>query len=294
MLSAATDKSAAIVVPSLLSESVCSIRPANSGRRGEGPLQADEIKGARVLRWFYKNWHELAVLSSAILGLLSAVVPHWFIVIPAIALFVSGAIRQFTRKPTYTGLLDKVSSLESADEDRQAVFSGLLGVVLKDLSDSLGLWNENTRVSAYSHNGHAFVMVGRQSFNPSHARSGRALYPVDEGLIGRAWELGHAEHLRLPATTTSRAELCERVFAMDKAVALALKMQSICIVAVRLDDPASGEPVGVLVAESTTRSMSKNFWQTLGSAPAFQLLQALVSSSKDVLPDVSGARRRGF
>ena len=258
-------------------------------------------KIARFLLWWSKNWHSVASLLAGAAGSVAGWIVDsaaWPIFLVAILLTLAAGYRALTLKPTYTQLLDEQAKNEDQLADHQAALKGILEISLRGLCDELGLWNPESRVSCYTHNGKAFVMVARISDNPSLAVPGRALYPEDQGVIGAAWREGKKAQIDLPVDNEKvyRKKLL-RDYKMDDEVVAGLTMRSRSLLAIRVTDVRSTpeKHVGVLVLESLKpRGVTGTLYKSLTTSTSWLALQTFLCTSVDMLPDMVDAKEEGF
>lgn len=261
--------------------------------------QASPGKLQRSLEWFFKNWHNVATAVGAIILIIATWItdpkagPLFFI---AIVLSIISSIRSFTLKPSYTELLKLAEEYEESLGDHQAALKGVLETALRALADELGIWNADTRMSCYTHNGNAFVMLARLSDNPLHARAGRAVYPEHEGVIGHAWRYGSKVQVDLPINDDrSYREKLATEYDMHGPIIDKLTMKSASLIAVRITDLRTEKHIGVVVLESTrARGVTSRVYNQLIDSNSWRTFQTLMSTSADMLPDMSDAKEEGF
>lgn len=153
------------------------------------------------------------------------------------------------------------------------------------------------RVSVYGFDGARFVMLGRWSKNPTYCDKGRALYPADQGCIGRAWRNGEHYEAEMPDPVTAGPSWVkrQRALGMPRAVIECLTMQPRCIYGVRIDHPDRGRPLGVLVAESTIPAeIDPDAVRADLAAGTMEMLARFLERFVDFQPDVAYAKREGF
>lgn len=139
-------------------------------------------------------------------------------------------------------------------ERSRARTASLKSVMLKALSvlvSDLSLPMTETRVSVYRHTSSSFVLVSRLSEANSLRSKGRASYPEDQGVIGKAWDLGSAAVHSLPAERTVWNAYCETEWGVPRDVAAKLAMHSRSLIGKRIESPTdSSTSVGVIVIEN--------------------------------------------
>lgn len=253
----------------------------------------------RQIRSFTTVWPEYLITLSTVVGLLIVVFEpkeQKYPAMVAAGLLVVGLIFKGRRKKSYWDLRQQVDELESKEGDRQAAFQGLVVALLQGLAESTRCWNPDSRASLYSPNGDFFVMIGRRSDNPIHEDSGRAVYPIREGVVGMAWREGQGAAVDLPEDEEERAKKMHSHTALPLEVGRGLKMPSRSIVGIRIMDTRTSTPIGVVVLESVqARGVNRS---TIKAArdnnPVFKALQVLMSTSQELLPNLGEADRRGF
>lgn len=174
----------------------------------------------------------------AVLGVVSAIIAGVF------ALFVKPSYNQLRRE--HQELDDECARLRNS----QAAMLGYLAKrALIDIVEENQAVLMTSRISIYVEQQGQFVLLGRWAKNEKFRRVGRRSFPIDQGLIGQAWESkdGVARVRKLPADEDRWvAEQCKR-YGFDEEAARNLTMQSRSISAVRID---SGPKSGVFVIES--------------------------------------------
>lgn len=261
--------------------------------------QAPQEKLPKAIEWFFKNWHTLAGLASGIVLILASGMVNPSargLYFAAAALAVAGSLRGLLLKPTYMDLLRSNEQYEESLGNHQAALKGVIETSLRALADDLGIWRADCRISCYTHNGQAFVMLARRSDNPAYAVPGRALYPEDQGVMGVAWREGSKVETRLPVQDDRlyRQKLASE-YRMRGQVVENLTMKSASLVAVRITDPRSGKHLGVIVMESTAPlGVSGGVYNRLIGSSYWRTFQELMSTSADMLPNMVEAKKKGF
>lgn len=111
-------------------------------------------------------------------------------------------------------------------EKTQQGYSELLNYNLITLFNSLN-FNNSERISVYKHDEKAsvFTLLSRHSKNPKYKKKGRAIYPDDQGCIGRAFSEGKHSISDLPAHTTKKyQEIMHSEYNMSKDIVSKLAM----------------------------------------------------------------------
>lgn len=149
-------------------------------------------------------------------------------------------------------LSDDIDNLKaeniSLSEDNRALFES----TLRHLAESLDFgWDERITVYEYAESG--FAPIGRYSINPNLRSRGRKACPVDEGVIGLAWDgkPSFVDDLPDPHTKADEyyADVEERC-RLPRVTCRSLKMKSRCLFGHCILDPLGDGPVAVIVFES--------------------------------------------
>lgn len=143
--------------------------------------------------------------------------------------------------------------LESRLAARQANYFYLLHQHLRHIADATVKLTNKERVTIYRRDRHAFVRLDRYSLRESFATRGRSFYPDGEGCIAQAWDLGEYIIQDLPDPETQAEEYYAILWEnqrIPRSTAENFIMKSRSLAAYRLDDPASGDPIAVVVFES--------------------------------------------
>lgn len=265
------------------------------------PQPPSQEKIARSIEWFFKNWHLLAGIAGALTVIYAAwladsKIDHVWIYWVAGALTLAGMGRGLILKPSYVELLRTTEQNEETLASHQAALKGVIETSLRALTDEVDSWNEHSRISCYTHNGNAFVMMARLSNNPHLATAGRAVYPEDQGVIAVAWKQGKAVRTGLPVSDTNAyRKMLSAEYRMTAGVVDRLSMKSASLLAVRVTDTRSEKHVGVVVLESTKpRGVTATTYKQLSESNTWRTFQTLMSTSADMLPNMAGANQEGF
>jgi hypothetical protein len=242
------------------------------------------------------GWPFLLIFLSSIGGLVSAGVASDWIWVPlglSIALLVTGSIAGLFVKPTYLQLMRAKEQLDQGLLSRQATYQDTLRTHLRDLLIELDVLTADTRISAYSHNGRAFVMITRFSNNPSLMMSGRAIYPQNQGLIAEAWQLGEACKVRLPEDPIEYASAALALYGLPREVTHNMTMRSRSLVGLRVMDGT--DPIGVIILESTKRQrIGHTILKSMKTSSAWEAATRDMSASRSNLPDMLSVSEEGF
>lgn len=190
------------------------------------------------------------------------------------------AAQRATRKTDFIKATAEIARLRGT---LHPLFDGYLA----ELAIALGL-DGNDRISLYAHFGNGFYRIGRYSSNPVFRRSGRKVYPDDEGCIGRAWTQGDFSLLGLPNFSTNDTQYVAQLVALNlnEETIRALSMKSRGYWAVRIERSAT-EQLGVLVVESLVSAhIQHTTWRnTILDASELAKLAALMHNTSSFLPD---------
>jgi len=173
---------------------------------------------------------------------------YWWLAFIAFVFFIFG-LYWTPRKPTYEVLKADYEHLQNRFKDRGRAVERALETLLQKLALHCNADTHHDRVSAYYYHAGEFVMVGRYSKNPDHRQEGRERYPVNQGVIGRAW--GAVEGVYLKNFPAGRQRWVEKMTddGFSEEETGELTMQSRTIAAFRIED-LNGS-VGALVIETT-------------------------------------------
>lgn len=146
---------------------------------------------------------------------------------------------------------------EKGQRTARHALQNAMDVLVRHHLNHLRAWTPDARISVYSVEGEEFVLVSRRSKNPTHERRGRPAYSLARGVVGEAWENGTAQRF---SESTIRDEWERELVAsgdFTESEVRELTMMARTIHATRLD-AQDGEPVGMLVLESTRQRRFKD------------------------------------
>ena len=215
----------------------------------------------------------------------------------ASVLTLVGSVVIWSRAPGLRYLKRRVAELEAvlerAERDYYDQFAVELSVILKD---ELG-YGDTERISVYRHRGGAFQMIGRYSDDPVYKRSGRSIYPDDEGIIGRAWREGSATaDLPDPDAEPERYyEVLENEWNVSRTTAEELTMRSRAYAARALYEPKGVDRVAIVVVESTRVGIldKEKVLRAMETTEGKRIYQFL-ERKQSLEPDPGYAREEGF
>lgn len=256
---------------------------------------------------FKDAWHEPVLFVGAAAALFIDVVEDkfkWIPLVVAIGLLAIGTVRAYMVKvktlDTETErdeLREQLNYLESLDNVRRAYFGGAVKTTLRNMTAEIGVKNVHTRATIYVHNGTRFAPFGRVSDNPIHEKVGRGFYPEDQGVIANAWQSGSDVCTDLPGTEPTRSKRVHKDFKIPVSVSKAFRMKSKSLIGVRISDVVDETRghIGVVIVESmNARGVNNTHVKRVVESKTWHVLQMQLSGSRDFLPDVAEAERRGF
>ena len=145
-------------------------------------------------------------------------------------------------------LYEKVQTLEDQLAEAKGGYFYLLEHQIQILFTQIDLGN-NDRISVYSHEEQAFIMLGRYSPNPEYKKPGRGIYPDDQGCIGEAWRQGKSiiSNIPNPGTKGYYREMLR--WNITENIANSLQMKSQCYVGYAIHNNHRNR-IAVIVFES--------------------------------------------
>lgn len=181
-------------------------------------------------------------------------------------------------RPTYAEMVRERDIARGESREYARALQSALDELLRRLLNHVSGDCNDCRLSAYSVEDDEFVLLARASVNPLHERRGRTHYPLNKGVIGRAWQhvraLVNFEHTQRDLWEQQQHE--EQDFTVDEAKGLS--MQSNSLLALRLDSPT--QKVGVIVFECTEPAeFNLKTQQKLERSLLVQVLISMVASS---------------
>lgn len=183
---------------------------------------------------------------------------QWLSVVGALAIlstFVVGNISVYKRTSRANALYREKDALEKIIRGFGDDYFDIWRTKLGHTAKTLGFGDqERVSIYRYSEQDRTFYMLGRYSEGPDFARRGRAVYPEDQGCIGRAWRTGEGIAQELPDPEVDYDNY-ERAMSdgwnidRDTLRAMAMKSRLICAIAIR--DRTDLRRIAVVVFEST-------------------------------------------
>lgn len=193
-----------------------------------------------------------------------------------------GFIAMF-QKPSYSDISRELAETrDRADRLERTVADSLKRHSVAAL-ESIGLHDDETRVSIYVHREGRMHLIARHSRSPVLTQLGRSAFPVDQGVIGKAWANQIGIERDLPADEGAWVEEhVDRGF--DRAIAKEMKMRARSIGVIRTYTENYSRALGVLVVESKRpRGINKKQLIKLQGSREFDLLCREVNEAKSSL-----------
>ncbi|WP_437561131.1 hypothetical protein [Sorangium sp. So ce542] len=176
-------------------------------------------------------------------------------------------------------------------------YASLVRSQLQLLANAFG-FSENERVSVYRKVNNTFLLLARYSRNPTYDDPGRAVYPINQGVIWAAWSAGTASVRDLPnpekdlstyvSAHTTRWQIPEEVVS-------GFKMKSRCYTAFGINDTRDMNRIAVIVFESTSSAglKSETIVRQLESGEA-RRIASMLEELKNFEPTPEYAQKEGF
>jgi hypothetical protein len=218
----------------------------------------------------------------------------WILIAVAGMLAAAEAALVTRRQRRLTRLEDEQSELLSRAERAEAWLIRLIRNELISLEAKGHLYSAE-RVSVFRCDGDRFTLVGRRSRQPQFDLSlGRERYPLEEGVLGRAWADGAAEETGLPSPGPDGQPprrrwvmTQESRWHVPEAVVEQLVMRSQSYAAFRIEKQERS--LGAIVFESTVSAAEA---QTAG-ASSTKRSRAEPSSASGLMPQYPRKRESG-
>lgn len=153
-----------------------------------------------------------------------------------------------------TGLEEALNStqeeLQEQKSERNKLNKELVTTWLKSASKNLEL-NSTERATIYYEFDDAFSLLARHSINPEYAKIHRQKFPLNQGVIGKAWQ--HGCHIEKDCPSSKNNAEYEKylieTYKYEKDKINTLTMKSCRYIALAIVD--ADEHIGVIVFEST-------------------------------------------
>jgi hypothetical protein len=228
--------------------------------------------------------------------------------LPSFALTLFGGGAGIKRKASITDLQKMVKAQEEAIvsfhnelERRQASEiklqqnrNLLMRLLLLGLAGRIGL-THNDRISVYRHNGEYLIQIGRFSKNPQHEKSGRSVYPDDQGCIGHAWKNGDCFESKLPNPNKPEYKARNRTkWSIPGEVIDAMIMKSRSLAVFKLNRSSECTPFAVVVFESVKpEGITAKIMEPFDAGERQMLVQWLEAMER-FEPQPMDARKEGY
>jgi hypothetical protein len=234
---------------------------------------------------------------------------HWYVSAPALIIWLSlimvtlGTVAVIRSRQRISELQYEISRLRTdldgtqqdfveLVQDLYVVFETQLGI----LSDKLRFGNTE-RISVYTQDSDAFIMLGRYSKNPEYQKPGRAIYPNDEGCIARAWRNGECFIADLPDPTQVIDDYLgclEEDWNIPRDTGQAFKMKSRSLSAFAIEG-SDRHRIAVVVFESTRTDVLKfdRIRQAMRQTEGVRLSD-LIEKLRPLKPSPEYASKEGF
>jgi hypothetical protein len=131
--------------------------------------------------------------------------------------------------------------------DTYSVISSALKVISEDIQAGT-----DERISVYKVDAGKFFLIGRYSSHAEFNKQHRRYYPLGQGVIHKAWEIGwhEAKITAHPKRLTKYATEIERKFGVPSQIVRAMHMKSRLYKAIALNDRRTGDRLAILCVES--------------------------------------------
>lgn len=173
-----------------------------------------------------------------------------------------------------------------------------LRFAIQQLTADIGVMEENgdiaklrhdIRVSLYCHyqERNIFIPIARIAGNPLFEAQGRKKYQDSQGVISMGWQQGAARLIDLPESREQWDSELVQSYGFSADEAESLSMQSLSMVAVRLDNEQG--PVGIIVVESLKkRGVNSKTIDSIYSSQWYAPIASLMLSVRESLvPHIS-------
>ena len=129
---------------------------------------------------------------------------------------------------------------------------------LKSIAKSLG-FSHNERISLYIIDEDKFVRCARFSQNPKYSQPGRATYPLNEGVIGEAWNNGFEFFARFPDAQKNKNAYIEKTnnkYRISRDDVASFSMFPRLILGYRISNHDKSEHNAIIIVESTNKDFA--------------------------------------
>lgn len=191
----------------------------------------------------------------------------------------------------------ELRSMQSIKDNLEVIVNHLLYAIARELS-----FTPNERVSFYikrknKDNKTEFALCGRYSPSESYNKPGRSSYPLNEGVIGKAWDTGEFETSEFPDWADSADKyisICHDKFGMKAKSTRKLAMHPRYMYARRIGNADGREYKSIIVIESNSCDFShKNEIKRVVDAHQSGLFE-FARDFHSIMPAVSRAKEMGL
>lgn len=162
---------------------------------------------------------------------------------------------------------------------------------LRSIAQSLNFTN-NERISLYIVDNNRFICCSRFSKNPTYKRWGRASYPLDEGVIGRAWNNGSEFFASLPDAQKdfkSYVERTKKKYGIPEDTIRGFSMFSKLLMGYRISNHDSSEHNAIIIVESTTKNFASKESILTVMMRNRECLYSLIKDFREFIPALARA-----
>lgn len=175
---------------------------------------------------------------------------------PLVLLYAASLLLANRNNKARANLVDEIEYLKQVISDGSRNFYDVWDGRAQTLFKECGLTNHD-RISIYKHDAHLdeFRLLGRHAENPSFRKRSRNLYPVNQGVIGKAWTNGKCFERKLPSPDTNLDKYVEengKKYGLNRVTCINLTMKSTCLWGYRLSNEKD-IPFAIVIVESVRR-----------------------------------------
>lgn len=146
--------------------------------------------------------------------------------------------------------------LQGQKSENRKLNNDLVTLWLQTASSNLN-FNSKERITIYYEYGDTFYLLARYSKNPEFHKVHRQKFPLNEGVISKAWRHGYHVEANCPLSSSNKYNgYLEKTYSYNEGKVNALTMKSCRYVALAITDTANH--IGVIVFESTDDNFLKN------------------------------------
>ncbi|WP_201527755.1 hypothetical protein [Psychrobacter frigidicola] len=152
---------------------------------------------------------------------------------------------------------DLSESLKKEEGNLRKLHENLVESWLKNIDMKIEM-NHAERVSIYFSDNNSFYILGRYSKNPKLEKIHTQKFPLNKGVLSRAWEKDECTEFNCPIYTQDNEEYEDHIhneYGYDREKILAFTMRSCDYIGFSIKD--RGKNIGVIIFESETRSLEE-------------------------------------